>query len=185
MKKVKILIITIICNTILVHSQVFKIEKNKILESDIYSNFSDDNYKIQNAEISSELKILLNKTFNLQDTSYLEKIKIAEKFYKNKNYKAASNFFLKAITENNNSGRISDRIKLACCFSILSEEDSAFVQLFRIARQGKYTNLIEIENEKELTSLHNTIEWSEFLRIINENRNIELKKLNDQIKLQE
>ena len=181
MKKIKIIIVLSICNFLVVKGQDFNIKKNLILENDIYSNFDRNNYAPANFKKLDSIEIAqINKSIK-QEKDYLSKIKNAEVFFKKKQYKVASQLFANAIFENKNSGRVDDRIKLACCYSMIGQKDSAFVQLFRIATLGKYINLNEIQSEKKLNNLHGQKEWNEFLNIIIENRKKVIEELNEDL----
>lgn len=72
----------------------------------------------------------------------------------------------------NNSGKVRDRYNAACSWALANKIDASFVQLFKIAKNGNYTNLGHITTDSDLSTLHSDIRWKEVIRIVTENKEI-------------
>ncbi len=146
------------------------------MPDDIYSNFSKESYsrtKPVSFFITKE-----NDSITILSSNYRVFINTGDKFYRKKDFKAAAAFYLKAFENNKGLGNVDDRLKTACCFSILNKKDSSFAELFRIVAKGHYTNLAEINAIEYLKPLHQDKRWREVIGLINKNRNALMDKMN-------
>lgn len=173
-----IIVIFFYCPILFAQNEPLK-DSIKILPDDIYSNFSKDTYSRTNSNsfiISKNIDSIKIISFG-----YNELINAGDKFYKKKDFLNAANYYVLAIKNNNGLGKIDDRLKTACCFSMLKNNDSAFLQLFRIVTNGHYINLAEISSFEYLKPLYQDKRWQEIIGLINKNRNELLEKLNKEI----
>lgn len=154
-------------------------DSTQILPNDIYSNFSKENYK--RTKPSSFIITKNGDSVRVLSSNYNEIIVIADKFYKKKDFRTAAACYIKAFENNNGLGKVDDRLKAACCFSMLNNKDSAFLQLFRIVTKGHYTNLNEINAMDYLKPLHTDKRWQEVIGLINKNRAELMEKMNKEI----
>jgi len=150
-----------------------------ILPGDIYSNFSKENYNR-----TKPVSFIIDKnkdSIRILGVGYTELIAAGDKFYNKKDFLNAANYYVKAFKANSDLGTVDDRLKTACCFSMLNNKDSAFVQLFRIVVKGHYTNLTELNSIEYLKPLYQDKRWQEVISLITKNRNELLEKMNKEI----
>lgn len=95
----------------------------------------------------------------LEEEKYNAAILKADSQYVKENYRAAVNLYAATFAENNNLGKVRDRFKAACCYSMLQLSDSAFYQLKRIVVNGHYVAYNQFLNEKKLDFLHADSRW--------------------------
>lgn len=115
------------------------------------------------------LPILLLQTFNCiaqTNERYDDFILEGENFYQEKKYRESGLKYSEAFIALGNKGLIDDRYNAACSWALAGETDSAFVQLFKIARSGNYTNLVHISNDTDLKSIHTDTRWQEVIDLI-------------------
>ena len=157
-------------------------DSTTVLPTDIYSNFSKEYYsrtKPVSFFISKEQKD--KDSIKILSVGYSEIINAADKYYKKKDFANAAYYYTHAFENNNGLGKVDDRLKTACCFAMLNNKDSAFIQLFRIVSKGHYTNLAEINSIEYLKPLYKDKRWQEVIGLINKNRNELIEKLNKEI----
>jgi hypothetical protein len=96
-----------------------------------------------------------------QDVSvnYTKSISKADSEFIKENYKVAAELYEKTFVENNNMGMVRDRIKVACCYSLLKNNDSAFFHLNRVVKFGHYYDYNKLLNEKKFINLHEDERW--------------------------
>lgn len=123
---------------------------------------------------SSILTTLTLLTFQLafaQDRqTYSELIKQAWSLYQGKSYLESGKKYSEAFAAVGGDGMITDRYNAACSWALASYPDSAFVQLFRIAEKGNYTNYGHITTDPDLNSLHNDRRWARVIAIVKANK---------------
>lgn len=111
--------------------------------------------------------MLFSFTLNSQVSSkYSKSIVEADSQYQKENFKVASQLYEKAFAENNNMGMVRDRIKTACCYSMLKNNDSAFFHLRRIVEYGFYYEYDRLLAEKKLDNLHDDPRWAELIKLM-------------------
>lgn len=152
-----------------------------VLPGDIYSNFSKENYS-RTKSVPFFITIDKNDSIKILSFDYNGVISACDKFYKKKDFKNAANCYVHAFNDNNGLGKVDDRLKAACCFSMIGNKDSAFIQLYRIASKGNYMNIDELNSIEYLKSLHKDKRWEEIIGLINKNRNELINKMNSEIK---
>ena len=152
-----------------------------ILPGDIYSNFSKENYR-RTKPVSFFITKDKNDSIKILSFDYNGVISTCDKFYKKKDFKNAANCYVQAFNDNNDLGKVDDRLKAACCFSMIDNKDSAFIQLYRIVVKGGYTNIEELNSIEYLKSLHKDKRWEDIIGLINKNRTELINKMNSEIK---
>ena len=108
----------------------------------------------------------LNFTFGQDQEKYTELIKEAWTLYEEKDYLMSAHKYAEAFIALGGKGMIDDRYNAACSWALANEPDSAFVQLFKIAQNGNYTNLGHITTDTDLNFLHNDKRWNEVIEIV-------------------
>ena len=108
--------------------------------------------------------------FGQDRTKYSELISEAYHLYQQKNYLQSGQKYSEAFMALGNKGVVNDRYNAACAWALAGKPDSAFVQLFKIAEKGNYTNLPHITSDPDLKSLYADDRWTRVLDIIKANK---------------
>jgi hypothetical protein len=114
--------------------------------------------------------LICNLSFGQYREKYSELIKEAWNLYQTKEYKQSAEKYSEAFVALGNKGKISDRYNAACSWALAKEVDSSFVQLFKIAENGNYTNYGHITTDTDLEILHSDKRWSQVLDIVKANK---------------
>ena len=101
---------------------------------------------------------------------YYELAKTAATLYESKEYLKSGEKYSEAFEFFKGKGTITDRYKAACSWAMANRPDSAFVQLFKVANNGKYSNVAHIASDTALLSLHHDDRWSKLLEIVKDNK---------------
>lgn len=101
---------------------------------------------------------------------YSKLIEDAWQHYQNKGYLESAKTYTKAFASAGDLGEVTDRYNAACSWALAGKPDSAFVQLFRIGRNGYYTNIQHISTDADLLTLHDDRRWSEVLALVKANK---------------
>ncbi len=149
-----------------------------VLSNDIYSNNDKGSYRN-----TAPIVFIKNPgdTTKLERSYYPELTGKANRCYARKEFAYAVYWYTSAFTGNHDLGMVDDRFKAACCYAMLNNKDSAFLQLYRITAKGHYTNLNELSAEPYLKSLHSDKRWQEIIDIINKNRAEMIEKMNKEL----
>ena len=113
---------------------------------------------------------LFNFSFGQDQEKYVELTKEAWSLYEKKEYLMSAQKYAEAFIVLGGKGIVNDRYNAACSWALANEIDSAFVQLFKIAQNGNYTNLGHITTDTDLNSLHNDKRWYEVIEIVKSNK---------------
>jgi hypothetical protein len=113
---------------------------------------------------------LSNYTFGQNQEKYTELTNEAWTLYQNKEYLLSAQKYAEAFFFFFFKGMTTDRYNAACSCALVNEADSAFVQLFKIAEKGNYTNLGHITTDSDLNTLHNDKRWSDVIEIVKSNK---------------
>lgn len=97
---------------------------------------------------------------------YYQLVDEAYQLYENKEYLKSGQKYAEAFVALGNRGMIEDRYNAACSWALANENDSAFVQLFKIAIKGQYSDYNYISHDTDLINLHQDQRWNELLGII-------------------
>jgi hypothetical protein len=109
-------------------------------------------------------------TATAQNNEYAKYIQEAEKFYDSKEYSKSGEAYSKAWAANNGMGMVPDRYNAACSWALAGNADSSFSQLFRIAKNGNYTNLNHLSTDSDLKSLYTDKRWEEVKALVKQNK---------------
>lgn len=114
--------------------------------------------------------LIFNHSFGQDREKYSELIKEAWNLYETKDYKQSAKKYSQAFSALGDKGSTSDRYNAACSWALAKEIDSSFVQLFRIAEKGNYSNYEHITTDTDLDILHSNHRWKEVLEIVKANK---------------
>src|SRR6218665_2652067 len=128
MKKISFFyfLLAITCNKLMAQNEV-KIDSVTILQNDIYSNFNKEVYTP-----SKDFKVFVNKkgdSVKVLSNTYEISITTADKYLQKSDFVNALFYYNKAFKDNHDLGKVKDRYKSACCYAMLNNADSAFIQL--------------------------------------------------------
>jgi len=110
--------------------------------------------------------------------AYANAIKTADSLYKIKKFKQAALVLSESFQKNGNLAYAPDRHKLACCYALDSQPDSAFLNLFKIAKRGGDEDREKILNATALKSLHSHRDWLQLTKLITSIKEEKERKLN-------
>ena len=116
------------------------------------------------------LVIILTASAQKVPLTYTQNIQKADSNFVAKNYVLAINFYNQAFNGNNGLGKVRDRYKTAICWVKLSNYDSAFSQLNRIAEKGKFSDVDLLLDDVDFAPLHKDTRWVLFIDQIRQNR---------------
>jgi len=105
-----------------------------------------------------------------QKAEYIILQKEAWRLYKSENYLQSAKKYAEAFKTTNGLSNTTDRYNAACSWALANEKDSSFVQLFRIANKGGYTNYDHITTDSDLSTLHTDERWEDLLILIKKNK---------------
>ena len=121
--------------------------------------------------IFASLTLLITTASIAQDREkYTELIEEAFSLYNSEDYKQSAQKYSEAFIALDNKGNVSDRYNAACSWALAKEIDSSFVQLFKIAENGNYSNFDHITTDSDLANLHSDKRWDQVLTIIKANK---------------
>ncbi len=101
---------------------------------------------------------------------YSELIKEAWALYESEDYLKSAQKYSEAFVAFGNRGVVSDRYNVACSWALAGKPNSAFVQLFKIAEKGNYSNVNHLLTDSDLKSLHKDERFGKIAEIVAENR---------------
>lgn len=113
---------------------------------------------------------VFNFTFGQESEKYSELIKTAWSLYESKDYLKSGEKYSEAFIALGGKGMLNDRYNAACSWALANKPDSAFVQLFKIAENGNYTNYGHITTDSDLNSLHSDERWTKVIEIVKTNK---------------
>lgn len=113
---------------------------------------------------------VFNLTFGQDREKYPELIKTAWSLYESKDYLESGEKYSEAFVALGGKGMVNDRYNAACSWALANKPDSAFVQLFKIAEKGNYTNYGHITTDTDLNSLHYDARWTKVIEIVKSNK---------------
>jgi len=103
-------------------------------------------------------------------TGYLAITSTADSLFFGKEYQSALNLYLKAFDLNNGLGKVGHRYRVAICWVVLNNYDSAFSQLYRIATIGKFSGYEFITVDPNFNPLHDDNRWKPLIELIWQNK---------------
>lgn len=114
--------------------------------------------------------IIFNSIFGQDNEKYADLVNEASRLYKNKEYVKSGQKYSEAFEALGGKGVVKDRYDAACVWALANLPDSSFIQLFKIAQNGNYTNLSHITIDSDLTTLHQDERWSNVIDIVRNNK---------------
>ncbi len=101
--------------------------------------------------------------------TYKTDIQKADSFYLARDFKNAVTAYNTVFEKNGDRGMVADRYKTAVCWALLSNVDSAFGQLQRIAGKGRFDAYEIILRDNSFTILHDDVRWKPLLEMVKRN----------------
>ena len=114
--------------------------------------------------------LVFNFTFGQDRERYAELINEAWTLYESGEYLMSGQKYAEAFIALGGKGMVNDRYNAACSWALANEIDSAFVQLFKIAENGNYTNLKHISTDTDLNVLHLDERWNKVIEKVKDNK---------------
>lgn len=117
------------------------------------------------------LALILSFAVHSQDReAYQKLVDEAWALYESADYRESGEKYSAAFVALGDRGSVNDRYNAACSYALAGVPDSAFVQLFRIAEKGNYTNLSHLTSDPDLNALHDDKRWPEVVNIVKANK---------------
>ncbi len=101
---------------------------------------------------------------------YRRLVREADQLYSSGDYLKSGQKYSAAFVAFGNKGMVNDRYNSACSWALAGETDSAFVQLFKISKNGNYTNLPHLQIDTDLNSLQSDNRWKEVIELVRANK---------------
>ncbi|MFC2101712.1 DUF6624 domain-containing protein [Bacteroidota bacterium] len=114
--------------------------------------------------------VILNCSFGQGLEEYSRLINEAWNLYEGKEYLKSGQKYSEAFVAYGNQGTLDDRYNAACSWALANKPDSSFIQLFKIAESGYYTDFGHITADSDLNSLHTDERWNKVIGIIKSKR---------------
>jgi len=114
--------------------------------------------------------LIFSYSFGQDREKYSELINEAWKLYESKEFQKSGEKYSEAFTALGDKVSTNDRYNAACSWALANQTDSAFVQLFKIAKNGNYTNLGHIKSDTDLNLLHIDNRWNEIIEFVQFNK---------------
>ncbi len=125
---------------------------------------------IKSASLAFLSLFIINFGYGQGRAKYDELIKEAWSLYESNDFLKSGHKYTEAFIAFGGKGMVNDRYNAACSWALANEPDSAFVQLFKIAKNGNYTNLGHITIDTDLILLRNDERWNSVMDIIKANK---------------
>lgn len=127
---------------------------------------------------TSEVKEVAEKeTTKVDKEKYAFSIKEAWKLYEQKKYINSAKKYQEGFDAIDGKANPNDRYNASCSYSLAENSERAFYHLFRLANDGKYSNLGHITTDTDLNFLHKDKQWNKLIAIVKSNKEIEEKDL--------
>lgn len=114
--------------------------------------------------------LLFTNAFGQDHEKYNELTEKALSLYDSKDYRASAETYAQAFVALGGKGVVTDRYDAACSWALASRPDSAFIQLFKIAENGNYSNYDHITTDIDLNTLHQDDRWAIVIAIVKANK---------------
>lgn len=114
--------------------------------------------------------LLFTTAFGQDHEKYAELIEKAWNLYESKDYLASGETYAQAFVALGGSGVVTERYNAACSWALANRPDSAFVQLFKIAENGNFSNYSHITTDTDLNALHQDMRWANVIAIVKANK---------------
>lgn len=105
-----------------------------------------------------------------EGANYSDIIKKAWGLYEKGEYLNSGQKYSEAFASLGGKGLIDDRYNAACSWALAGVKDSAFINLFKIANSGRYTDWEHLSKDSDLNSLYSDPRWDVVLEIVKGNK---------------
>ncbi len=117
------------------------------------------------------MSFLMYQGFGQENESYSKFLKEAWDLYQSKEFYKSGQKYTEAFAvlghqSNMSDKEISNRFNAACAWALAKEPDAAFVQLFKIARSGKFSDHNQLTSDNDLKFLYTDPRWKEVTDIV-------------------
>lgn len=109
-------------------------------------------------------------TFAQDREKYTQLVGEAWKLYESKDFLQSARRYEAAFVALGNKGMLADRYNAACSWALAGVPDSAFVQLFKIAKNANYTSYDHLITDPDLNALHKDARWKELTALVRTNK---------------
>ena len=116
--------------------------------------------------------LLFGSLFGQNVGNYKEIVNNAYLLYKTKMYKESGLEYSKAFNSHKQFAKWEDRYNASCAYALANMSDSAFSNLFYIAKINEFNLIESLSNDKDFKSLHNDLRWVELIEIVKDNRSV-------------
>lgn len=113
-----------------------------------------------------------------QNADYGKYIKEGDELYDKKEYRKSAEAYSKAFVVLGNKGYPNHRYNAACSWALAGVTDSAFEQLFKIAKNAGYSDIAHLSVDPDLNSLREDKRWQELVAIVKQNKEKQEANLN-------
>jgi hypothetical protein len=114
--------------------------------------------------------LAFNFCFGQSQQKYSELVNEASNYFESKEYLKSGQKYSEAFASLGDRGAVHDRYNAACAWALANKVDSAFVQLYRIAKKGNYTNYNQLTTDLSLNRLHSDKRWKQVVEIVKLNK---------------
>ncbi|WP_438422221.1 hypothetical protein [Aquimarina macrocephali] len=117
------------------------------------------------------ISFLMHHGFGQENESYSKLLKEAWDLYQSREFYTSGQKYTEAFAvldnqSNMSNKEVSNRFNAACAWALAKESDAAFVQLFKIAKEGKFSNYKQLTNDGDLKSLYTDPRWKKVTEIV-------------------
>lgn len=116
------------------------------------------------------LMLLSLISYGQDQEKYTSLVAEASRLYESKDYLMSGYKYSEAFVALDDKGSVVDRYNAACSYALATEPDSAFIQLFRIAQKGNFSNYGHLNADPDLQSLHADERWEKLNSLVKENK---------------
>ncbi|MCO4294172.1 hypothetical protein NF867_15020 [Solitalea sp. MAHUQ-68] len=114
--------------------------------------------------------LILHVSFvNAQSETYQSLLKVADSLYKIKEYKKSTYAYTWAFRVNSYRSTLKDRYNAAKAWSMNFTPDSAFFHLYKMAKQGNFSDYDKLINDPAFTPIHLDARWPNLTKIVKVN----------------
>ncbi|WP_299890213.1 DUF6624 domain-containing protein [uncultured Lacinutrix sp.] len=115
-------------------------------------------------------EIVIKEPTAEQKAKYAELKNEAWNLYEKKDFLKSAQKYSEAFRATEGKSNTTDRYNAACSWALAKEIDSSFVQLYRIANKGAYSNYGHITTDVDLSNLHSDKRWNKLLDVVKLNK---------------
>ena len=113
--------------------------------------------------------------FGQDREKYLELIKDAQILYEKGDFEKSGRKFSEAFIAFGNQGERKHRYKAASAWAMSNKIDSSYIQLYKISKEGTYSDYHYITSDSSLISLHRDKRWKKVIAFVSRNQKRKIK----------